>query len=254
MLNRSNVNYKSQIIMKKLYILIIALASLFMSCQQTAEKANTEVDTELQTSTEKSIYDKAGIIEIHDPKAVMVGYRKPGDDVFEISLDDIGKYTGHICAGISSGFVLTAQALQSLYPNGEMPVRGQISIAASAYNDIAEVAAYVVRARMGEGDEKEDNVLLIDNSIEAPQKGVTLILKRNDTGKMVKAVFDKSKVMNPDAMKLMMPLKKKILSGKANDEEKKQFATNVQKFVKTVIEETPEGLITVSECNDYEFK
>ncbi len=237
--------------------LTVAIAVTIISCnnqQNTNEKATTKASkseqVELQTET---IYQKAGIIKVKDTKAVMVGYRQPGDDIFEISLDDIGKFTGHVCAGISSGYLMTKQALETLYPNGEIPVRGQISIAASAYTDHAEVAAYVVKARQGEGNKKESSSLLIDTNIEAPEKGVTIIFKRNDTGKMVKASFDKSKLMSPEKMQEMMPLKKKILAGKASDEEKAKFAENVQNAVKKVITDTPEGLITISNCDKYVF-
>ncbi len=231
-------------------IFFTLLILTLISCQQTSDKnTNTASKDPKPATAETSIYQQAGIIRIHDPKATMVGYRAPGDDIFDISLDDVGKYTGHVCAGITSGYMLTKKALEVLYPNDEMPVRGDISIVASSYSDPVEVASYITRARQSEGDEKEKNTLSFDPAIKASKAGVTLILKRNDTGKMVKAVFDKSK-LNPEMMKHLKPLKMKITTGTATDEEKAAFAKDVQKVVKQIITETPEGLLTVSEITD----
>jgi hypothetical protein len=132
-------------------------------------------------------------------------------------------------------------------------VRGQISIATSAYTDHAEVASYIVRARQSEGEEKEPNNLVIDPSIKTSPQSVVLIFKRNDTGKMVKAVFNKSKLAEPETLEKMASLKKKIERGNAGEEEKAQFAGNVQKLVEKVITATPEGLIHIVECTDYHF-
>ncbi len=191
-----------------------------------------------QTSVSKeNTYEKAGVIKVKDPKAVMVGYRNPEDEVFEISLDDIGKYTGNVCAGIASGFLLTKQALEKLYPNGELPVRGQISIAASANT----------------GKEMKDNSIIIDKDINAETGTVILIFKRADNGKMVKAAFNKNKLIDAEKRKVLFPLKNKIMNGKASDEDKKMFAENVQKVVSEVIDNIPDGVITVAECSKYKF-
>ena len=125
-------------------------------------------NTYSQNKQQKSVYEMARTIKLKDPKAVMVGYRQPGDDIFEISLDDVGKYTGHVCAGIASAYLLTKQALALLYPNGEIPVRGQISIAASANTDHIEVASYIVRARKNAPESKGKNTvtLIITNTPE----------------------------------------------------------------------------------------
>lgn len=207
----------------------------------------------IHSQEENTIYQQAGIIKLKDPKAVTVGYRQPGDAIFEISLDDVGKYTGHVCAGISTGYILTKQALELLYPNGEIPVRGQISIAASANTDHLEVASYVVRARQNDPESKGENIAFVDKSISSAAGTVTLIFKRADTEKMVKAVFNKGKLVTPELKKKMMPLKKKIMLGTASDKEKEKFAKTVQEVVKTIITNIPEGVISISECTEYKF-
>jgi len=224
-------------------ILTISLIVLFLLSGNTYS----------QNKQQKSIYAQAGTIKLKDPKAVMVGYRQPGDDIFEISLDDVGKYTGHVCAGIASAYLLTKQALALLYPNGEIPVRGQISIAASANTDHIEVASYIVRARQNDPESKGKNISIIDTSITTAPETVTLIFKRADNGKMVKATFNKGKLITHELKKKMMPLKKKVLNGTASDKEKLEFAKTVQELVTLIITNTPEGVITVSECDTYKF-
>ncbi len=240
---------------ERIIILLVVVASLLVACNNANDKnSKKNADNKVKQETKvETIYDKAGTIKLHDPKSVMVGYRKFNDDIFEISLDDVGKYTGHVCAGVSSGYLLTKKALELLYPNNEIPIRGQISIATSAYTDHVEVASYIIRARQTEGDEKEPNVLVVDKKIKAKPKTVVLIFKRNDNGRMVKAVFDKSKLADPKKMKAMMSLKKKIMSKQATKEEKQQFAKNVQLLVSKVITETPEGLLSVTLCDKYKF-
>ena len=225
-------------------IITISLIVLFLLAGNTYSQNKQQ---------QKSIYEQAGTIKLKDPKAVMVGYRQPSDDIFEISLDDVGKYTGHVCAGISSAYILTQQALALLYPNGEIPVRGQISIAASANTDHLEVASFIVRARQNDPESKGKNIAIIDTNITTAPETVTLIFKRADNGKMVKAIFNKGKLVTPELKKKMMPLKKKVINGTASDKEKIEFAKTVQEVVALIITNTPEGIITVSECDKYSF-
>ncbi|UZJ40354.1 MULTISPECIES: FmdE family protein [unclassified Prosthecochloris] len=225
----------------KINVVVVALLAVLMLPVRTNGESKT---------SRQSVYQKAGTISVIDPKAVIVGYRNPEDAVFTLSLDDVGKYTGHVCAGVASGFLLTAKALDLLYPGDEMPVRGQISMAVSRFNDQAEVAAYVIRARTDEGDEKENNALIIDPGLAAslPQSFV-VIFKRMDNGRMVKAVLDETKLACNNMTGVARALKSKVMSGSATDAEKQQFANSVQQIVAKVIADTPTGLLSVSECS-----
>lgn len=235
----------------KIKILSLIVATiLFASCGKSVQQKTVNQDTLNNTQT---IYQKAGVIKLNEPKAVIVGYRQPGDDIFEISLDDVAKYTGHVCAGVASEFLLTKQALALLYPNGEIPVRGQISIAASKPSDHLEVASYIVRARENDPEGQGKNIAIVDTNIASVPETVTLIFKRADNGKMVKAVFNKAKLFTPELKKKLMPLKKKMVNGTASEKEKREFAKTVQEVVKLIITNPPEGMITVSKIDDYQF-
>jgi len=240
---------------KIISIFVFAAILIFTNACNEPTQKNVVEQKVLNHDTTISIYQKAGIIKIRDPKSVMVGYRKQGNDIFEISLDDVGKYTGHVCAGVSSGFLLTKQALELLYNNDEIPVRGNISVVASGSSDQLDVANYVLRLNTN-GDESESATptLFMDTTLTTQQGITILIFKRNDTGKMVKATFDISKLMPKDKMQKMQELKSQVIGGTANDMQKSKFAENIQNAVNKIITDTPEGLITVVECTDYIFK
>jgi len=198
-------------------------------------------------------YQSAGIIKIFDKESSMVGYRNYGDEVFYLTLKDVGNYTGEVCVGVSSGYILTKKALELLYPNDEIPMRGNISIAVSSYSDHAEVASYITKAKPIEIVGNNDAYIVKDSTIQTPKKSVVLIFKRNDTDKMVKATFNKSKLVSDDKEKEMKKLKMKVIKGEASDEEKELFAEKVQSFVKIIVENIPDGVITVEECINYRF-
>jgi len=230
-------------------ILLIAL----VSCNNPqADKKDSFIED--KNSTELTTYQQAGVINIKDPMASMVGYRQPGSDFFEISLDDVGKYSGHVCAGIASGFMMTKQALEVLYPNGDIPVRGNIRVAASAATDQIDVASYITGARAHYGrDEVNANDLIIDPVLQGEKGTLTMVFKRKDNDKMVKAVFNKNKLFGAEALKMMLPLKEKIETATANDDEKKLFAEKVQTMVAQLINDSPKGAIIISVCTDYDF-
>jgi len=230
----------------KLYLLASFFILFVTGCSN--EKASTPPPAK-QEAKENSIYSQAGVIKLQDSLALAFGYKKAGEDFFEFSLEDIGKYTGHICPGMTSGFLMTKQALAALYPNNELPQRGNISIASSALSDHLIVASYIVR---GESCQKQQTAC-VDKSLHGEKGTLTLVFKRNDTGKMVQAVFNRAKLMKPELRGKIRPLKEKVLKGTATEEEKTHFADLIQRVVKTAITAMPEGTIMISEVTGYEF-
>jgi hypothetical protein len=230
---------------------LLLLAAAWSACSgNPSQQAIAETKP---ASSEKPYIQQAPTIKVKDPIASMVGYKNFGEDYFELSLEDVGKYTGHVCGGVASGYVLTHKALAKLYPENEVPVRGQISLAASSRIDPLEVATYIVRAREAHGEEKETNICVIDTTLRSQPGSHTVIFKRADTGAMVKAVFNKHKLMDPKKMGSMKSIKAKVMKGTATEEEKVMFAERVQKVVKKVLTAIPEGVITVEKITDYKF-
>lgn len=228
---------------------------LAISCrndvQDTAESQSPVV---LQQKNPATVYNKAGTIRIRDNRASMAGYKAPEDAFFDLALDDVGKYTGHVCAGITSAFIMTKKALAQLYPNGEIPVRGEIRVAVSAPTDHLEVVSYITGIRAEEEkDATKGPDLVVDPSLQGEEGTVAMVFIRKDNGKMVKTTFNKKKLFGPEKIAQTTTLKEKILKGKASKQEQELFAETVQAIVKKLIENPPEGAISVSETVSYRF-
>lgn len=72
-------------------------------------------------------------ILLRDPLAEMLGFKAQGR--IQITLDDVGRYAGHLCPTVATAFELAREALQRLYP-GELPVRGDISVTVHSEPDV----------------------------------------------------------------------------------------------------------------------
>ena len=144
----------------------------------------------------RPVFLKAGTIRVKDPMLVMAGLARDGDNVIGLSLVDVAKYTGHVCPGIASGFLITKAALKKLYPRG-LPVRGQIKVTASKPNDILDVASYITGARAFYGREEINrNDLKVDPSLSHKKGQCVLVFERKDNHKRVKVVFIRKKMLS----------------------------------------------------------
>jgi formylmethanofuran dehydrogenase subunit E-like metal-binding protein len=71
-----------------------------------------------------SKYYKAGTIKIYEPRMGTYGSVLSDKALMHINLVDIAKFSGHLCGGSTSGFMMTKLALESLYRKGETPGEG----------------------------------------------------------------------------------------------------------------------------------
>ena len=243
-------------------ILAILITTALVSC--TTKEKNTATAIRQENSTVKtvddsnnqdmSLYLKAGTIIVKDPMLARLGVRN--DSLETISLVDISKYTGFICPGLTTGFFMIKMALDSLYANGEIPERGQIQVATSRPSDLLNVASYITGARgcMGGRSEINKNDIHIDTTLKT-QKGVmTMIFRRKDNGKMVKAVFNKNLVLKPEDKELILGLKEKVFSNHATPKELEKFRTNIRRVIKDIVDNgVYNGTITISNLIKYQF-
>lgn len=199
----------------------------------------------------RSFYQEAPTIQIVDPLAKMVGCVEDEDNTLTIHLTDVALYTGHVCPGVASGYVITCRALEKLYPNS-VPVRGQIRVVATAPNDMLDVAAYITGARAFYGrDEINGRDLAVDPTLGPAERGkFTIVFQRKDTGKAVKVAFDKSKLMVPGQFK---PFHKKVMDGTATAQEKQENWDAIQAIVRTALTSPPEGLMEFSLLHTFDF-
>ena len=113
-----------------LAVLFLAAAALIVSsCASNGACIRSQPDWA------RPSFAEVETIRIADPMLAFVGLAEEGKGVLNISLVDVAKYSGHVCAGVASGYIITRESLKKLYPD-EMPVRGQIKVTASAPNDL----------------------------------------------------------------------------------------------------------------------
>jgi len=201
-----------------------------------------------------SFYDQAPVIRIVDPMANAVGSVVDGQNTLVIHLTDVALYTGHVCPGVASGYMLTSAALTALYPDST-PVRGQIRVAASAPNGVFDLASYVTGARAFYGrDEINGGDLAVDPSLKSEVPGdFVIVFQRKDTGAAVKATLNKIPLMTPEQKAAFKSFQAAVYNGTATEEQKQEVWARIQAIVKAVIVDTPEGVIAVAPLAGYVF-
>ena len=196
----------------------------------------------------QNFYSKVEPIRVKDPMAVVVGSAKPGDEVFEISIGDVGMYTGHICIGVAGAYRLTQLALEALYGD-EIPERGKIRVAANSSSVALDVASYITGARAFYGcGEANKGALVVDEDL-GKEGDFIMVFQREDNGKAVKVTFHKHIFLYPERK----ILEKKILEGKATQEERERFRRREQEKVRQLLLDPPSGLFEVEELGSYTF-
>jgi hypothetical protein len=95
-------------------------------------------------------------MEMYDPFFVLFGQREEGV-IVDYTYEEVVKLVGHSCGATASGWEITKKALEVLYPDGEIPVRGNIKVYAPGAEDewnigvIGEVITYLTGAAPATG-------------------------------------------------------------------------------------------------------
>ena len=230
--------------LKKCLVTIIVIALSAISTSAYSMPANPWPE----------FYNQAPEILIIDPMAVVVGSMPEGSNMITINLTDVAVYSGHICPSMASGYMLTKKAMDALYPNS-IPQRGQIRVSAMAASDLMDVASYITGARAFYGrDEINAYDLVVDPSLKPKKPGqYVMVFQRKDTGKAVKAVYDKFKLISEKKVKKIKKISKKILQGTASYQEKAKNWSILNTMVEKVIMKTPEGVLEITPMEGYQF-
>jgi len=204
-----------------------------------------------QTDWLSDFYEQAGYLEIYEEEAVEVG-SLARNDVLRFGLKDVALMMGHACPGTTSGFILTKMALEELF-KGDTIRWGNIRIAASAPVGIVDVAAYLSGIHHTNLLTDEPK-LILDKSLDPGKVGqVVIIFQRTDTGRMVRAEFDKMKLLTQNEAKQIKPYKEKFAQGKASAVEIEKNGKMIQDIVKRAIMNPPAGVYSVTSSNKYHF-
>ncbi len=196
----------------------------------------------------QNFYSQVKPIRVKDPMAVVVGSTRPEDEIFEITIGDVGMYIGHICIGVASAYRLTQLGLESLYGD-EAPERGKIRVAANSSSVTLDVASYITGARAFYGcGEANKGALAVDENL-GEEGDFIMVFQREDTGKAVKVTFHKHIFLYPERK----ILEKKIIEGKATQEERERFWKREQEKVRQILLDPPSGLFEVEKLGSYTF-
>jgi len=143
-------------------------------------------------STLEQIARGAKPIELHDELSEFLGF----SPVLRYTLEDAGRFAGHLCPTVATAFEMTRLALRELYGEA-MPERGHISVTVASQPDafangpLAQVIGYITGAAGVTGFKgiagrfNRQNLL---NFEAAQQPFGSVTFKRLDTGAAVRVL------------------------------------------------------------------
>lgn len=150
------------------------------------------------------------------------------------------KLAGHSCGATAGAWTITRKALEALYPNGEIPVRGQISVEAPGAADewyvgvFGEVITYVTGAapktgfigsEFGQVNDlfiRQNKMIYMDAPSGTPPPQMEWIFTRLDTGAKVGVNFNLS-VITPLSTPERTEMGAKMAAAKATPEEAAEY-------------------------------
>jgi hypothetical protein len=198
--------------------------------------------------TAPAFFAQLPTITLHDPLAEFLG--ASSDGLVEYRYLDAVKLAGHSCPTVAGAWLMTARALERLYPT-ETPQRGgiKVELRGAAHEGVVGVIANVmalVTGAAGEGGFKgiagrfERRGLL---SFGAPIEGEARFT-RTDTGRSVEASFNGDAVpARPETRVLLQ----RALGHDASPEERAAFAAAWQERVARILVERRDdpGLVRI---------
>jgi len=176
-------------------------------------------------------------IKMKDPLSSVLGVFEDGN--VEFTYLDVVKSAGHSCPTVAGAYIVTLEALKVLYPD-ERALRGDVKVEfkESVEDGVAGVIANVIAHITGATDKSgfkglngkfaRHSLVHFNSSISASVRFTSI---KNE--KSVDVVYDPSSI---EKSLKMMPLMQKILSEKADEEEKKEFGLLWQERVKNIFE------------------
>src|SRR3972149_6384274 len=200
------------------------------------------VYAEGQTKYSKDFFDSAEPIRIKDPLAVALGAMDKGG-VFVFTYADAVKFAGHSCPAVAGAYKSTQIALKALYGE-EAPIRGNIKVtfiggasAESGFKGLGPAGKY-----------GRYNLMTFNKELSPdPKATCAMIFQRVDSGKKTEVTYSVDPVPVNERIDKLMPL---VISGKASEEESKEFGNLWQERVKTILLSPPEGTFIVRELKE----
>jgi hypothetical protein len=183
------------------------------------------------------------------------------EEVFVYTYADAVKFAGHSCPAVAGAYKSIQIALKALYGD-EVPVRGNIKVTFKGNIDykvngpISQIVTMITGAAaesgfrgFGPAGKYERRNLMTFDKDHAPDSIATcaITFQRIDNGKKVEVLYCTDHVPGSERMDKLTPL---VLSGKASEDESKEFGNLWQERVRTILLNPPEGTFIVKEANE----
>ena len=188
-------------------------------------------------------YDTIEKIKVKDPLSDALGAFENGE--YEFSYIDVVKLAGHSCPTVAGAYLITLEALKSLYPL-DLAIRGNIKVEfEEAMEDgVAGVIANVISQVTGATDKSgfkglqgkfaRHSLMHFNTDIQASAR-----FTRVDNSKSVDVFYNPSSILpNPDMQVIMQ----KMSQGTVSSDEVKEFGVLWQDRVKRIFENINEVL------------
>ncbi|MEN8191952.1 MAG: hypothetical protein ABFS12_03990 [Bacteroidota bacterium] len=217
-----------------------------LSAQDSVQKDETKFKEDFLKEIEP--------IKLYDPLASTLGVIEENGEIY-YHYYEVVKFAGHSCPAVSGAYMLTKIALKELYGE-ETPMRGNIKVKLkgevelNVNGPISQVISFITGAApetgfKGLGGKYSRYQLLSFDENALPDKGVTadVEFERLDNGKKVSIAYRPSLIPKDPTMGELM---QKVLSGRANVEEKERFGNLWQKGVKIILTSAPQGTFVIT--------
>ena len=246
-----------------LYIVIV-LSLILSACSPTAAEP-VQLVTEPVVVAAKWNYDyitQVPPIMVRDPLIEMLGQT---NEPIPYYYEEAVKVAGHSCMVASSAWMMTKLALEALYPNGEVPVRGQITIqmpgSESEWNIgvFGEVMTFITGAAPATGFSgsvfakgnpltiRRGKMIYTEEPVGTPPPQMQYVFTRIDTGKSVSASWNIAKVIPPINEKVLTEPGHALASGSATPEQVAEFNKNWNDAALYILQNAGivEGVVTI---------
>jgi len=217
--------------MKKLFFVIAAL--IIAALAISAFSPTAADDPEVETIWAQSYIAEVPPIMMIDPYLEMFGQT---DGAIPYTYEEAVKLAGHSCGATTGAWTITRKALEVLYPDGEVPVRGHILVEAPGAEDewyigvFGEIITYITGASpktgfIGAEFGKANDVFVRQNKMTYSEEPVGTappllewVFARADTGQRVSVNFNLMMVQ-PPVNEDRVAMGKKMAIGQATEEE-----------------------------------
>ena len=197
-------------------------------------------------------YDEAPRITVFDPLAIFLGAVEGG--IIEYRYIDAVKAAGHSCPTVASAWLMTARALEALYPK-DVPERGAVRVdfrhdaTSGVTGVIANIATLVTGATHDTGFKGlagrfDRRNLLFFNTV-VPEE---IRLTRKETGAAVEVTAHLEHVPSAPHVGEMMAA---CITGRADDATKREFGRLWQERVRAILIDharDPQVIVVRPEC------